>query len=528
MAKFSISKVFGWLKGFLKSMPSPLGGYNMQDVKVNTQGDAYSAMFSFTAGSGDEALGEIENVKGEKIPLNVLLKAINTQEVFTPILNGLNNIGEDDKEDTQRIFDILLGRRSSGEDFAADNTLESAEARGASGSTAGGLLGIDLSKVESLPDAGYDYAGKFWSWKNIAETFLRYSLECQAEGKDYGAIENQTYADCGNLISEYLLNVGLIASIDEVKINQYYLVLPILICIQGKLKEYYSAAYEKYDGKFVDPSFEDEVSEEEYNKTQNPEEPQIETVWNGNEQVDEIDVSTEEGKQMAKEYNAMGYTDALGNPLPVNSAKRISVKLQKIQASEDVKVLALQSDYTPTDTLGFIDDIINQDEFLDVLTEDPQTFDINIDADGYDIDVGVEDLTTDPCESLGEVLRQAIRFYRNLYILHWMAKGNDMMKLHILAEELYGELIQEIDTLGELLVEKSGTVIPLDFECNYLEIKPYEFQESLDIIKANIQMYIDTIDYAYCNQTSDVQSTLDEWLRYWNKEMNYFVKGQEI
>ena len=101
------------------------------------------------------------------------------------------------------------------------------------------------------------------------------------------------------------------------------------------------------------------------------------------------------------------------------------------------------------------------------------------------------------------------------------------MKLHIMAEEMYGELIQEIDTIGELLVEKQGTVPQLDFPCDYVPVQDYDFQTGLDQIKSLINMYIDCIDYAYCNQDSDVQSTLDEWLRYWNKQLNYFVERQE-
>ena len=103
-----------------------------------------------------------------------------------------------------------------------------------------------------------------------------------------------------------------------------------------------------------------------------------------------------------------------------------------------------------------------------------------------------------------------------------------MMKLHLLAEEMYEELIKEIDTLGELLVEKQGTVPQLDFACDYVPVQDYDFQSSLPVINSLVQMYIDCLDYAYCNQDSDVQSTLDEWLRYWKKQINYFVNRQEI
>ena len=103
-----------------------------------------------------------------------------------------------------------------------------------------------------------------------------------------------------------------------------------------------------------------------------------------------------------------------------------------------------------------------------------------------------------------------------------------MMKLHLLAEEMYGQIIQEIDTIGELLVEKQGTVPQLDFPCDYVPVQDYDFQTGLAEIKPLIQMYIDCIDLAYCNQDSYVQSQMDEWLAYWNKQLNYFVERQEI
>jgi DNA-binding ferritin-like protein len=174
-----------------------------------------------------------------------------------------------------------------------------------------------------------------------------------------------------------------------------------------------------------------------------------------------------------------------------------------------------------------MDEIVGQPEFIESLSEDPTTYAIDVDEDGFDIEPCEECLECGPCEGLCEVFKSGIRAYRNLYILHWMAKGNDMMKLHIMAEEMYGELIQEIDTIGELLVEKQGTVPQLDFPCDYVPVQDYDFQTGLTQIQSLIQVYIDCIDYAYCNQTSDVQSTLDEWLRYWKKQLNYFVERQE-
>ena len=520
MAKFSFSRVLSLLKGFLREMQSPLYGYDIQDVKLNTNEDSYAALFQFKASTGSDKLGKVTNIKGEDIPLSILIKVINSKEVFAPILSGLNNIttSGNDKE-TKDLFNLLLGDRDPNGEYKIDNTLESAKARGKDGSMKGGLLGIDLTKVKTLPTAGLTYANRFWSWQNIAEQFLRYSLECEAQGKDYGAIENQAYKDCSKLISEYLAKVELVASPDEVKIDTYPLVLPILVAIQGKLQEYYSAAYEKYDdAKYIEPTFEDLVDEDEYNQAQQEqaakeqaqaEQAQADNLLNNAETANfRPGPSATQGKGM---FNNM----------------QIKVKLQKIQGSEDLSVLGLQSTCPPANTLDYIDDIINQEEFWDAITEEPQTFAINVEDDGYEIEQ-CEDCEFDPCDSLQEVFKAGIRAYRNLYIIHWMSNGNDMMKLHLLAEEMYEELIKEIDTIGELLVEKCGTVPQLDFPCDYVAVQNYDFQTGLDHIQSLINMYIDCIDCAYPNQTSDVQSTLDEWLRYWNKEMNYFVKRQEV
>lgn len=489
-AKFDINKILGWLKGFLKSMPSPVSGFNIQDAKVKQEGDVFSSMFQLeTSNLTDGATGDaITDISGNKINLSILLKVLNAKQVFNPILTGLNNMAQASKEDNDALLQVLLGK-----DYGGDLSIGKAQDRG----SAGGLLGADFSKFKDLINQPkITYKGTTYTWISLANDAFMYGLECQAPGKTHGAIENQSLQSCSKLISEYLVLVGVITSESEVNVDPYALVLPLLARMHGWLCNYYMSAIAKYD----DLKLPDDESE---SSKVNPEDTTEETEQNPTMDVD----------QNAEDTSLF-------------DTKQIKVTLKKIQGSDDIDLLGLQSTYAPTDTLNYVDDIINQAEFLDALTEEPQSFNIQVDDEGYAIEQ-CELCEIDPCESLSEILRQGIRFYRNLYIIHWMAKGNDMMKTHLLSEEMYGELIQEIDTLGELLVEKCGSVVPLDFECAYLDIRPYEFQESLDILKSYINMYIDTIDYAYPNQTSDVQSTLDEWLRYWNKQMNYFVKGQE-
>lgn len=525
-----LGKLLGALKGFLNSMSSPLGGYDIDDVKMNAKEGQYSVLYQFGTDHAvkDESGEDISTIQGEKIQLNVLLATANLKQAIEPLLSGLNALGNtlldtpEAKKKASSLLAVFLGSgRESGDDESlwddTDTITESislenlpsifAVSDNSSAGAKGGLLGVDLTKTNGLPTDGYTYEGQKWSWDTIMGDMLKYSLECELAGGKYGAIENVTLSECAKLIPEYLMKVNAISSPEEIHIDTVALVKPIAIRLQADFKQYYDAAYNKFENlkNVKDTSKEDQEAEE---KAKADEEAKA-------QQQEADDAEWEEA--MARAGRGEGFRQG---------SKQISVTLKKIQGSTSFDILGMASNYGVSDTLDDLDDIITQPEFFDALSEEPQTFTIDVDEDGYDISQG-DEVSIYPCASLCEVFKAGIRAYRNFYIIHWMSHGNDMMKLHILAEEMYGEMIQEIDTLGELLVEKQGTVPQLDFPCDYVPVQQYDFQESLDTLKSLISMYIDCIDYAYPNQTSDVQSTLDEWLRYWNKQMNYFIKGQE-
>lgn len=534
-----LGKLLGMLKGYLNSMASPLGGYDIDDAKMSAKDGQYSVLYQFGTDHAvkDESGKDISTITGEKIQLNVLLATANLKQVIEPLLSGLNVLGstiQDTTESKKKASDLLAVFLGSGREASEDGAMNSSD------TAKGGLLGVDLTKMQGLPTDTYPYDGQQWSWGNIMGEFMKYSLECELAGGKYGAIENVTASQCANLIPEYLMKVNAISSPEEIKVDIVALVKPIAIRLQADLKQYYDAAYAKYDNikDVADTSEADrkaeaeEQAKAEADKAQAEKDKMVEIfepTEDGYKSTGKtFDKTTPEGVDQIKEFAAHGYVGEGGVPLMnLIASKRITTTLRRIQGSTDFELLGLKSNYAPSETLEDLDDIIIQPEFFDALTEEPQTFDIGVDDDGYDV-ATCELCEADPCESLKYVFKQGITLYENLYILHWMAKGNDMMKLHTLSAELYGELIQEIDTIGELLVEKCGAIPQPGWVTDYLQVRPYEFQESLYILKKYIQDYIDCLDYAYPNQTSDVQSTLDDWLRYWNKQLNYFIKGQEV
>jgi len=502
---FSLNTLLGWLKGFLNQMPSPVSGFDILDAKVKEKGDVFSSLFSFDGANLKDTNGnDITDVNGNPIQLNVLLQVLNFKKAMQPIFKGINSLNPDNVGQESELLTCLLGKDRPDFNFADEQKDEEGNAIENTGTT-DGLLGVKLIQGGNIVEANYkkvwNYAGKQWSWEKIANDYLSYGLECKAEGQQYGGIQNQSLDKCGGLISEYLVKVGVIADESEVQVDVMTLVSPLLVRMQAYLVDYYTSAIEKY------------IKQGKYNK---PTEDENEVKFE--------DLEAEEPDEDAQ-------ADAIDNTFGeegINNAKQISVTLHKITGTSEIKMTAIKANYNPSNVLDDMEELLEQDEFIDTLTEEPQTYTINIDDDGFDIDRCEGCQECDPCESLGEALKAAIRAYRNLYIVHWLSSGNDMMKTHLLAEEMYGQLIQEIDTLGELMVEKCGTIIDPNFPCEYIEVKPFEFQESLDVIKSLIQPYIDAIDFAYCNQDSDIQSVFDEWLRYWKKQLNYFVERQEI
>lgn len=317
-------------------------------------------------------------------------------------------------------------------------------------------------------------------WQDFAKE-LKFSLKCESPGRDIGEIDGTDVETCVDLINEYLVKVGITEFVYEVAIDANQIVLPVLTGIRDWIGGYVNDLKNRGD--------------------------QLTSDSNGSTEADNSDDATEEGDV-------------------VENTKRISVRLRKITGSQDIELMAIKSNYAPGLTLSDVETILDDSTFLAEVTEAPQSFTITTMEDEYDIEPSEDSLSTLAEESLTDVFAYAIKLYRNLYMIHWLSYGDDMMKLHTLAEDLYSELIVQVDALGELIVEQTGTIPDIHQIGDVFEIKNYTFQEGIILISDMIQQYIDYIDVAYINQNSDVQSTLDEWLRYWTKQMDYFLKRQ--
>lgn len=490
MAKDNLfGKLLGILNKLVSSVPSFIDGFDVRSSNVEVKsGGIFISTRQLVSTT-------INDVNGNPLTLNISIGTSNalTNEIIATAIKGIKNaentLAYRNISDVTKAIDILLGAPAVAEDKISNGEYLDVYSKNANDPS---LLNPVLDETASSLNAYDAY------WKQIAFK-LNYSLNMECPGFTPGKIENKSINDILSLISSYAKLSGAVeesvSASNAFQCNATYLVMPILLSIQNYLKEYLDSASDIIYGN-------------------EPENTDSENTGSENEDDAADKLADQFDETFTDNFEAAG--------------TKINIKLQKITATSDINLLGIQTDYAPGKALDVVDDILANPNFTDLLTETPQTYEVCVDDDGYDINP-CDELIVHPEENLKQLFIQAIQFSRNLHMIHWLAIGNDMEKLHIKAEELYGELDQEIDLLAELIVEKTGTIIDINKieTWNTVGTQDRTFQQGIECIKQDAQSFIDYIDITYPNQPSDVQSILDDWLRYWNKQINYFIVREQ-
>jgi DNA-binding ferritin-like protein len=464
-----LSGIRNKLKGLFSRIDNFMPGYQASNANIAVKDNIPTYTTTLTAKSSENS--------NEPITFTVTISCTNVEDTFkdiTDVVEKWNSLRNSDEYEQYAIpLKNALTALVGDHDFIPLDKIKS------------GLLFDNLEN------------GLSSIWADYADNEFKYTIECEAPGKDHGKIGNQSLSSVVKLIPEYLKLVGLTTQVAKIEIDEHKFILPLIIEIQGMLRDWYQSILN-----------EGAISIEEVDDDKNVDEGS------------EGDVEdTENSEENSTESNS---TD-------VETSNQLQVTLTKVLGSNEIELTAFTSNYDPGQSLSDLDELLSLPEFVETIPQgDPQSYSISTDCDDFTIN-SIDAIEVDPYTGLTELLKYGIDIYRQLYLLHWMACGNDMMKLHDLCQEFYEELIQEIDTLGELIVEKTGSVINPQEICsdNILEVKKFTYQDGLSILSSLISYYIDLIDYIYINQSSDVQSILDDWLRYWNKQLNYFIKNQE-
>lgn len=232
--------------------------------------------------------------------------------------------------------------------------------------------------------------------------------------------------------------------------------------------------------------------------------------------------------------NKNGLNSTKNNAGELAASKNIKVKLSKIQSNKgyDIELHSIlaSKDLDILDAMDAVNDVIEDEEFVNELSEEPKCFDLQLKSD-EDLEVSLlaDDVIT--VEELNNTmivaLYEAIRLHANLKTIHWNASGVNFFDLHEKLDEYIDVIYDQIDVLGELVAELSGCAPnPGDIPTNLtlLQItntEGFNAEEGFTIAYNLIDEYIQVLQTIYCNFPSDIQSTLDEMIRYWKKESHY-------
>lgn len=164
---------------------------------------------------------------------------------------------------------------------------------------------------------------------------------------------------------------------------------------------------------------------------------------------------------------------------------------------------------------------------------DPTVFESG-DFDEYVKDIEVIDTAEKPVVSVYDNL-EALGFVfllasNDIHTIHVNAKGKNFTRLHLEADELYKQLGDYGDTCLEMCCEDGHFINSINDAKSLLGWHDYNINKVGFTLETGIPVIIQILDDVaaeitdfYDEASSDIQSTLDEWLRYIDSKKNYFL-----
>lgn len=245
----------------------------------------------------------------------------------------------------------------------------------------------------------------------------------------------------------------------------------------------------------------------------------------GLEKFEKGPIKREEIEKYVTDYCDKYDLGSVEEGIDVNSSRRLSVTLQRVRGSKEdtINLTAINANYNATEALDDLDAVLSDDDFVELITEKPASFDIVEVDDEYDVQPAD---AVDTSKTFEIMLQSCVNTYHNLQTIHWGSKGNKFKELHSFIETLIWDTQSNVDTIAEWCVEYTG-VVPNVLTYQYTPIatvQGFDFQTGIDIAKKLIEDYISVLECYYVNVEHDVQSVMDDWIRNLKQKSNYFME----
>ena len=258
------------------------------------------------------------------------------------------------------------------------------------------------------------------------------------------------------------------------------------------------------------------------------------------EKIDDVILEYIE-KHIGEDTLESGYNDAKANSekdwlhdeeadIDINSSKYIKMSISK--SNGDVILHAIAANYAIPDVSADVDAILDSPEFIEEIAEEPMAVEIAPDEDTLTYNI-VDDTEFDYQQFNENVLRNVLCSMYNMQTIHWNTYNKRFFLIHTKTDEYYHRFIEELDEIAEYMLETEYCVnnpiqILQNIDSEQIvsgeEQTVFDFEQVIDQMKSIIENHICCLDMYYCNVSSDMQSKLDEYMRYWKKECNFILK----
>jgi len=221
-----------------------------------------------------------------------------------------------------------------------------------------------------------------------------------------------------------------------------------------------------------------------------------------------------------------------GSTSDVDASRELLVTLKRVVGSREdsIELVAINANYSIEAALDTLDEVLEDEEILDLIDEEPLSLAITDldESDMFDVEqIESEEVTQDSSCTINNILSAVSIFANNILMIHWNAKGDDFSTIHNLTDSWYWSARNDLDTIGELSVELCGSApnpaMSLDDVALLQSNTEYTIDDVYVVVAAQMDSLITTLETYYVNFDHDVQSTLDNIIRYWKKERDYKV-----
>ena len=206
----------------------------------------------------------------------------------------------------------------------------------------------------------------------------------------------------------------------------------------------------------------------------------------------------------------------------VEESKRINAKFKRICGSKEdsIELGYVRSDYSPEQTQQLLDMVVNNDEFIESLPEGDSCYQI---CDGED-DIDVCPCKVENVDPVIVILSDSMTLRDIVKYVHWNAVGEDFSALHLQADSVFDYVMDEIDFLGELRVELCGNIPFITGNVDTIDVpERMDIMTGMKVLKDCITRHVSLIETYYCSFEHDIQSKLDEFIRTYKSQANYFI-----